>query len=69
MKLADYLKKQKLSQKQFADLIPCSQGLVSHWIVGRVPVSPTMARDIERATGGKVTRQELRPDIFGKNAA
>lgn len=32
---------------------------------GRRPVPPALVLPIEAATGGEVTRYELRPDIFG----
>lgn len=39
------------------------QGHVWKWIrAGRVPAD--MAIPVERATGGKVTRHELRPDLY-----
>jgi len=42
---------------------PIRQGHVWKWIrAGRVP--PDMAIPVERATGGRVTRHELRPDLY-----
>jgi len=39
------------------------QGHVYYWLkVGRVPAGYVLA--IERATGGQVTRHELRPDLY-----
>lgn len=42
---------------------------VSQWRTGkrRVPAERVLA--IERATRGKITRHELRPDIYPRNAA
>jgi DNA-binding transcriptional regulator YdaS (Cro superfamily) len=45
-----------------------SRQLVSHWRTGRCRVPAERCRDIERATGGKVTVYDLRPDIFGTSA-
>lgn len=36
---------------------------VSQWITGKRPVPAERCPDIERITGGKVTCEELRPDV------
>ena len=47
---------------------PIRQGHVWKWIrAGRVP--PDMAIPVERATGGKVTRYDLRPDLYPREQA
>ena len=51
-------------RKNFAAQVGCSLPLVSRYVAGDVPVSAKNAVRIERATG--ITREELRPDIFGK---
>lgn len=38
-------------------------GHIYHWLRNRVP--PERCHDIERATQGRVTRYQLRPDVFG----
>ena len=38
-------------------------GHIYHWLRNRVP--PERCADIERATEGRVTRHDLRPDVFG----
>lgn len=38
-------------------------GHIYHWLNHGVP--PERCPAIERATGGKVTRYEIRPDVFG----
>ena len=46
------------------------QGHVWYWLEkgqGKVPAEYCAA--IELATGGKITRHDLRPDIFGKETA
>ena len=64
MDIASYLKEQNLTQQQFAAKIGVTQGRVSHWVKGAtVPAERCAA--IEQATGGRVTRHELRPDVFG----
>ncbi len=64
MRLADYLERNKVSQSQFASLFDgtISPGLVSHWINGTTKVSPQRCVEIERLTGGEVSRIVLRPD-------
>lgn len=44
-----------------------TQSVVSNWRMrGQVPADRCV--EIENATGGKVTRHDLRPDIFGPPA-
>jgi DNA-binding transcriptional regulator YdaS (Cro superfamily) len=38
--------------------------VVSNWRTRGIP--PERCADIESATGGRITRQQLRPDIFGR---
>lgn len=38
-------------------------GHIYHWLRNTVPAERCLA--IEQATGGKVTRHDLRPDVFG----
>jgi DNA-binding transcriptional regulator YdaS (Cro superfamily) len=44
-------------------------GISAEWmsklIAQKVKPSAMLARDIETATGGLVTREDLRPDLFG----
>jgi DNA-binding transcriptional regulator YdaS (Cro superfamily) len=51
-----------------AAAINASPQTVINWR-NRKRVPPERCADIERATGGAVTRHELRPDIFGEAAA
>lgn len=62
MNLSDYLKTTR--QADFAERLGVTQGAVSHWINGRVRVPAERVLDIERATGGKVSRHDLRPDLY-----
>lgn len=49
------------SQKALADQIGVVQSAVANWLKrGNIPAEHCLA--IEKATGGQVTRQELRPD-------
>jgi DNA-binding transcriptional regulator YdaS (Cro superfamily) len=52
-------------QTGLARRLKVSQGLVWQWVAGRLPVAAKRCLPIEDATGGKVTRYQLRPDVFG----
>jgi DNA-binding transcriptional regulator YdaS (Cro superfamily) len=52
------------SQSELARRINVRQGTLWKWLIAdRAPAEYCIA--IERATGGKVTRYDLRPDVFG----
>jgi DNA-binding transcriptional regulator YdaS (Cro superfamily) len=64
-----FRRKHGLSQAGFAQLLTRSgskatQGLVWQWESGRQRVTDARAVAIEKATGGKVTRGDLRPDLW-----
>lgn len=65
MNLVDYLESTGTTQDAFAKSVGVTQGAVHQWVTGKLKVTPEKAREIERATGGKVKRMDLRPDIFG----
>ena len=68
MSLKEYLKKTSISRKNFSELINVSVGQVDQLCYGRRP-SPELARRIELATGGAVSRMEqLYPDERGAAA-
>lgn len=52
-------------QSGLADAVGVSQGMVSGWLNGRYEITWEMAKRIEQATDGVVSRYDLRPDIFG----
>ncbi len=64
MDIQTYLRETGVTQTAFAGQLRVSQGLVWQWLKGRTPITAERAVQIERATGGLVTRHELRPDIF-----
>lgn len=64
MKLSDYLK--TTTQSAFAEKVGVSQGMVHQWANGIRKVSPEKCIDIERATSGVVTCEELLPDFDWK---
>jgi DNA-binding transcriptional regulator YdaS (Cro superfamily) len=53
------------TQGELASRVGVSQGFISQLARGARPIPPALCRRIEEATGGVVTRQELRPDVFG----
>ncbi|MDD5279529.1 Cro/CI family transcriptional regulator [Acidithiobacillus sp.] len=55
------------SQDAMAKAIGVSQFAVSKWVRGVGAVSAESAVLIEHATGGAITREDLRPDIFRKD--
>jgi DNA-binding transcriptional regulator YdaS (Cro superfamily) len=66
MDIQSYLDKHSLTQDGFAEMIGVSQGAVWQWLNGRTKVSPKHFLEIERKTGGEVTREDLRPDLFSR---
>lgn len=69
MDIKAYLGKHQLSQEQFAKQIGVSQGLVWQWIEGRTRITAERAVEIEDKTDGEITRQALRPDLYGEAKA
>ena len=57
------------TQIKFAEAVGISQGLVSQLVNGEKRPGWKTAIKIEKATGGKISREELRPDIFSDRAA
>lgn len=66
MNIADYLSEAQLTQQEFAAMVGVTQGRVSHWLNGEKVPADRCVR-IEAATGGKIARNDLRPDIFGES--
>lgn len=63
MDIAAYLKENSLTQEEFASMVGVTQGRVSHWLGGeKIPAERCV--QIEIATDGKVSREDLRPDVF-----
>lgn len=53
------------SQSGLAKAIGAPPALVWQWVHGQRPIAAKWCIPIETATGGQVTRHDLRPDIFG----
>lgn len=64
MNLSTYL--QQVKQTDLAEKLGVSQGLISMWSSGEKRIPILRSIEIERATDGQVTRQELRPDDWQK---
>lgn len=62
--LAEYLKQTGISQADFGARLdaPVSQSAVSQWIAKKVPAERVL--EVERASGGALSRHELRPDLY-----
>jgi DNA-binding transcriptional regulator YdaS (Cro superfamily) len=56
------------SQAKLAEKAGCSQQQISYLMNEAGTITAEMALAIERATEGKVTRNQTRPDIFGQAA-
>jgi DNA-binding transcriptional regulator YdaS (Cro superfamily) len=56
-------------QASLARSINTSASFVNQLVTGRRPVPATLCKSIEQAVGGRVTSEELRPDVFGMKAA
>ena len=57
------------SQNDLAKALGVSQALVGAWLNNVKPVTAKRAVQIEQTFSGKVTREELRPDLFVRSAA
>lgn len=55
------------SQQALADAVGCSQTAIWKLVKGHTKkISAEFAISIDKATEGDVSKQELRPDIFGE---
>lgn len=53
------------SQVKLATAIGCSQQYISWLLSDAKQISVEKALQVEKATGGTVSRHDLRPDVFG----
>jgi DNA-binding transcriptional regulator YdaS (Cro superfamily) len=63
MNLRSFIQSSHGAASKLALSINTHQSLVSTWAAGRRRVPASRCPDIERATGGAVTCEELRPDV------
>ena len=59
MDLREYLFRKKLSVTKFSEMIDSNRAYLSLVIHGRTKPGKRLAKDIERATNGEVTAEEL----------
>lgn len=52
------------TQKDLARALGITQPAVSQMLAGTRPIPAIRARQVEQATGGKVRKEHLRPDVF-----
>jgi DNA-binding transcriptional regulator YdaS (Cro superfamily) len=64
VQLHDYLKSEKISQAELARRLGVTQGMVWQWLRGVRRVSAEKVLALEGATLGKVSRHEIRPDLY-----
>lgn len=64
MDLKTYLSKPGNTQARLGASLnpPVTQGAISQWLADRVPAERVL--QVEAATGGEVTRYEMRSDIY-----
>jgi len=65
MDIRSYLAETGHTQAEFAKAVGVTQSMVGHWLNGRCRIVAEKAVEIERATNHRVSRHELRPDVFG----
>lgn len=63
-----YMKRYRLSQSQFGELVGASQSAVSQWLQGKSRISARRAKLIEERTGGGIRKAKLLPRLFGRAA-
>lgn len=64
MDLKTFFSEGHISQAELARRLDVTPGLVWQWVTGHRQVAAEQAIPIEKATDGKVSRHELRPDIY-----
>ena len=69
MKFIDFYTSYPDDLRRVARECDTSIAYLSHIAYGHRQASHKLAKRIEAATGGQVTKEELRPDIFGESAA
>lgn len=69
MKLSEWIDKhprdkRQLVRQRLAKTLKVSESLVRHYANGNRRVPAERVPDLSEATGGEVTPQEVRPDVF-----
>lgn len=63
-KLRKVIKEMGWSQREFADLVDVTECMVGHVLNGRRNFGVKNAKKVEALLGGKVTKEELCPDVY-----
>lgn len=63
MDIKTYLEKNNIRQKEFAEKLNITEGMLSYILHGKRRINPRLALDIERETNGLVKADSL---IFGE---
>lgn len=67
MTLSDYLSQlERGGKSRFAEKIGVSKSFLRQMEVGTAPIPINVAKKIEKHTQGKVTRAEVRPDVWAE---
>ncbi|NWN92270.1 helix-turn-helix domain-containing protein [Marinobacter adhaerens] len=62
--LRAYMARNRVTQRQLADHLKVTQGLIYQWLSGHRKVSAEKTLSVCEATDWQVTPHELRPDIY-----
>jgi DNA-binding transcriptional regulator YdaS (Cro superfamily) len=62
--LRAYMTRNKVTQRQLAEQLKVTQGLIYQWLSGHRQVSAEKVLAVCEATDWQVTPHELRPDIY-----
>lgn len=64
MTIRDYLTEEGITAAEFGRRINVSRSQMIRYITGERRIPAERAIEIERASDGKIRREELRPDLF-----
>ena len=67
MRLIDYLWENRLTQKQFADMLGYSRNYINMLCKGHASAGPRIAKYITQLTNGKVTADDLKKKEVTEN--
>lgn len=68
MNIKEFMTEFNVTHEQLSRALGISTPYVTQMANGKTP-SPKLALKIEQVTFGKVTKEELLPDVFGVNAS
>lgn len=61
-------RKDAITQAELARRIEVTPGMVWQWLKSLRPIAGENVLGIEKATGGKVSRHDLRPDLYPRES-